>query len=845
MAGRRRDSAGLLWTKASAPKRPREAPHAEGPTSPGPRQRSSASGSAAAAPQGPPARQEPARAATPPRQRRLESLKRKLVEVAPSAASAPSKTAVPEALCWRKGRKSDWSLRLGQKTFAVHQAVVGYGKCASAFLKAAFDAGGGPAKKTETDLSQLCPEAVWPLVEAVLDFTYTGKIDLKIDAMVGLLLWADVLKIDVLYEHIAAAARNIFCKSLAKASKAPIAPPAADDADIAEEESEYEESSESSFGSESRSMSSASSAASQRGISPPPGDFSERAAPKPPAATPAAPPAVQQAGRHDVPLLAAPVPLAHRRQPSPLKAPPPRQAERREPSLPKSTVAEKRGEERSVNNEASRTRTKASEGGSVGGPRPKEQVMARALAASSGGVPGPVPIGSRAKASFKKPPNTMKETAPAIQNQATSRPAKTENPRADDVPAGKASAPAATSTSTAISKAGSAISKLPVDPPSDIIAVRAENTWEKLGPVDSASADGTEGRREVHLRVFTSDHEVWRFPVTHTCVIFGCAPDSAHFADLTHDSIKSQHVALTVRPSNRFALEPINGKTRVRPAWSLPVIAHALEKERRPRPEPGGEEPADAELEVGGTRLFLLPGLSCFQLGKSKLTLFLDFLDHGGGSKASGGTVVERAVLAAAPASGAASAGSKEKADARASNRSHSRSNSQSSSASAASLSQPRARSQGQRSEKSQRSKRSARSQRSGARSPRDRSDPSQERGSSPGAATDEEENTWRSERVAMRLSSTKEAEKGPGAAEQSTEKRAGGRSRRHTSRRDGPRGKGHRERSHSRGGAEGEGFRHHRREHRGGEHRDRWRSRSPRPRSWNYRGRDRHRGGH
>lgn len=993
--------AALAWTKASAPRRPQQVAVAvpaqvasAAPAQvPPPRQAEQGRGA-------PSAEQAKAQA---PRQDRIDTLHRKLAAVAPNSEAASKN--VFETLCWRNGHRSDWSLRLGQRTYAVHKAIVGYGQRASSLLKDAFDAGDRGARPTETDLSRMCPEAVWPLVDAVLDFVYTGKFELKTDALVGMLLWADVLQIKVLYEHVAHTAKNIFCKVQAAAPSAPPALDGAVDGRVADAEGsddEYEDESSESESTGSRSVSSAGSvdgtgrgaagvggagqeaprpvaveprrpppSVTQRTISPPPGDFGPvvpKLAPAAPQLAPAARPAMRRepsparapyaatvlvptarpALRRELsparapyaaPAPAAPVPPpaarpalrrepsparapaerqvphldapqskaalvrqmqnrdpaparmpaaeqlprrqasppkappvrqaprcetspprmparpAPRREPSPLKAPPTRQAPRREASPPRTSPREKDAErgnaDKGHHEEASPAKAKANDDVSVGGPQPKGQVRARAMASTSGaqakGRPTPVPIGSRAKASLKRPPESLQETPPPSTKQATSRQAKritdslAEDFVADGVPAGLSSAPTAAGTKAAASASTGAVLVLPVEPPPELIAVRAENTWEKLTPPDSAGgavADSAESRRrEVRLRVFTSDREVWRFPVTHTCVIFGSAADSAHFADLTHPDVKSQHAALTLRTSNRFALEPINGKTRVRPAWSIPVVARVLEGEGRPRPGAGEEEPLDAELLVGGTRQILTPGLSCFQLGKSQLTLFLDFSEDEAASASAGGSAAPG--KAPATSSAAHPGGSGDAADAGERTRSRSGSNAQSSSASAASGSPVRL--------ASQQSKRSRRSHPG-------RSEPSVQRGSSPGAATDEEENTWRSERVAMRMSSTNEEEKGPARKDPCAREGAGageippngsGDGRRYVrGRRKGRpqtyRG-GHRDRSPARGGAEAGNSR--RRppgrdnQHRG---RDRWRSRS---RGGNFRGRDRPRG--
>lgn len=133
---------------------------------------------------------------------------------------------------WRTGLHSDWRLRLGASVYYIHKVLTGHGPRASAFLCSAFttgqqlacngalpsgfgsagsgspgigsscrEDGSGCSEKyaDETDLTTILPELVWPFFGEVLDFVYSGELQLTDDNTVPLLRCADALQIRSLF----------------------------------------------------------------------------------------------------------------------------------------------------------------------------------------------------------------------------------------------------------------------------------------------------------------------------------------------------------------------------------------------------------------------------------------------------------------------------------------------------------------------------------------------------------------------------------------------------------------------------------------------------------------------
>ena len=86
---------------------------------------------------------------------------------------------------WRTGEHSDWTLTVGDLDYKVHKVIVATGERASVFLAAAFRKHLGDADE-HTDLTSLLPKHCWPHFEAVLDFIYSDKLEIKANSGV---LW--------------------------------------------------------------------------------------------------------------------------------------------------------------------------------------------------------------------------------------------------------------------------------------------------------------------------------------------------------------------------------------------------------------------------------------------------------------------------------------------------------------------------------------------------------------------------------------------------------------------------------------------------------------------------------
>ena len=131
----------------------------------------------------------------------------------------------PRPLSWRTARLSDWTLLLGNKRYDVHTAVLGDGAHCSEFLHAQF----AHWEAKETNLSELLPSLCWPAFESVLDFSYTGVIELSPENAVLVFKIAHVLQMRVLAQKVidslklnlrnAADSRIILAHALQRASR--------------------------------------------------------------------------------------------------------------------------------------------------------------------------------------------------------------------------------------------------------------------------------------------------------------------------------------------------------------------------------------------------------------------------------------------------------------------------------------------------------------------------------------------------------------------------------------------------------------------------------------------------
>ncbi|CAJ1436616.1 unnamed protein product, partial [Effrenium voratum] len=114
---------------------------------------------------------------------------------------------------WRTGLHSDWRLRLGSTVFEIHKVLTGHGPRASAFLCSAFTTGqqlaavqafcgaeeGETGGRSETDLSHILPEQVWPFFSQALDYIYSEELAMNEENAVPLLRCADALQIRSLF----------------------------------------------------------------------------------------------------------------------------------------------------------------------------------------------------------------------------------------------------------------------------------------------------------------------------------------------------------------------------------------------------------------------------------------------------------------------------------------------------------------------------------------------------------------------------------------------------------------------------------------------------------------------
>mmetsp|Transcript_17956 Transcript_17956/g.38289 ORF Transcript_17956/g.38289 Transcript_17956/m.38289 type:complete len:452 (-) Transcript_17956:62-1417(-) len=99
---------------------------------------------------------------------------------------------------WRGCEHSDWTLVLGQEEYAIHKVILATGERASAFLAASFRKHCGQQLE-RTDLTELVPRHCWPHFEAVLDFVYSGQVNITVESWGPMVKMADLLQIGALY----------------------------------------------------------------------------------------------------------------------------------------------------------------------------------------------------------------------------------------------------------------------------------------------------------------------------------------------------------------------------------------------------------------------------------------------------------------------------------------------------------------------------------------------------------------------------------------------------------------------------------------------------------------------
>merc|ERR1740117_1407636 len=80
---------------------------------------------------------------------------------------------------WRGSEHTDWTLVLGHEEYRIHKVIVATGDHASHFLAAAFRKHCSSADST--DLTSLVPQRCWQNFEALLEFLYTGEINLTVE----------------------------------------------------------------------------------------------------------------------------------------------------------------------------------------------------------------------------------------------------------------------------------------------------------------------------------------------------------------------------------------------------------------------------------------------------------------------------------------------------------------------------------------------------------------------------------------------------------------------------------------------------------------------------------------
>lgn len=99
---------------------------------------------------------------------------------------------------WRGSEHTDWALILGHEEYRIHKVIVATGDYASHFLAVAFRKHCG--KQDSTDLTSLLPQRCWQHFEAVLEFLYSGAVNLTVENWASMLKMADLLQIVSLYK---------------------------------------------------------------------------------------------------------------------------------------------------------------------------------------------------------------------------------------------------------------------------------------------------------------------------------------------------------------------------------------------------------------------------------------------------------------------------------------------------------------------------------------------------------------------------------------------------------------------------------------------------------------------
>mmetsp|Transcript_46640 Transcript_46640/g.85664 ORF Transcript_46640/g.85664 Transcript_46640/m.85664 type:complete len:827 (-) Transcript_46640:46-2526(-) len=102
---------------------------------------------------------------------------------------------------WRNPVLSDWTIRLGNRTYQVHRADLCEGERGSQFFLTLFQRWTG--ERSTTDLTSLIPEVCWPVFENVLDFLYDGHIHHSMDNAVLLFKIAHVLEMPMVCNILA------------------------------------------------------------------------------------------------------------------------------------------------------------------------------------------------------------------------------------------------------------------------------------------------------------------------------------------------------------------------------------------------------------------------------------------------------------------------------------------------------------------------------------------------------------------------------------------------------------------------------------------------------------------
>ena len=138
---------------------------------------------------------------------------------------------------------------------------------------------------------------------------------------------------------------------------------------------------------------------------------------------------------------------------------------------------------------------------------------------------------------------------------------------------------------------------------------------------------------KVRLRVFDGTCESHTLAVELPCTILGSSLKSAHIADGTHASVKTEHVALIFVPPESYLLQPLNGEVSLSSASQHAAVSCTLLRERRSAPQ--CKAPSKL-LSVGSTPEDITRQHCCFQLAKSDIVFFVDLLPSAASVRALG-----------------------------------------------------------------------------------------------------------------------------------------------------------------------------------------------------------------